>query len=369
MILTNKAILIIGTEPWCGPLVSKHHIAIELCKRNQVIYLDPALHLGALLRGQWPRLEYPEPYHDIQPQTLERLRPWQLPKSETVWLAGKMTEYLIEAQIRIRGFKPDLILSFDPSYVFLAGRWQTPFIFYSVDTQSNTQAEARALSEADLVIAATDVLYHRYLGRARELKYLPHGITADALTDHARPIPADMAALPRPIAGFVGSINAHLDISLIEQVARAKPDVSIVFIGPYNKESYGGGIPDESLVRLKRLPNVHLVGSKPSEQLGAYISACDIGIVPYDLKHPRVHFSLHKTLQYLTLGKAIITTCSLPEGTHVPGVYVGENAEAFADAMIKALADQSESVATEYRVFAQQHGWDKRIAQLQEWLA
>jgi hypothetical protein len=368
MILTNKAILVIGTEPWCGPLLSKHHIVIELCKRNQVMYVEPAFHAGSLLRGRWPRLDYPEFYHNIQPNSLKRLRPWRLPKSESVRLAGKMSEYLVEAQIRGRGFKPDLILSFHPTYVFLAGYWRAPFVFYSVDTQLDAAAEARALAGSDLVVAATDVLYQRYIGRARKLKYLPHGIDVDALIDQAKQVPADMVALPRPIAGFVGSVNLHLDIPLIEQVAHARPSASLVLIGPYSRGSYGDGMPDELLVRLRRLPNVHLMGPKPSEQLGAYINACDIGIVPYDLNHPRVHFSLHKTLQYMALGKAVVTTCALPKDTSVPGVYVGANAETFVAAMDRSLAEQSVSTAVEYRAFAQQHTWNRRVSQLEEWL-
>ncbi len=369
MDLTDKAILVIGTEPWCGPLVSKHHIVIELCKLNQVLYLEPGAHLGSLLRGQWSRLEYPEHYHDIQPESLKRLRPWRLPKTESVRLVGKLTEYLMEARIRGRGFTPDLILSFDPAYVFLGGRWRAPFVFFSVDTQLNAAAEARALADSDLVVAATDVLYRRYLGRTRKLRYLPHGVDVDALTQRAEHVPVDMESLPRPIAGFAGSVNLHLDISLIEQIAQARPNMSFALIGPYSIGSYGGGMPDDLLLRLQHLPNVHLIGPKPTEQLGAYINACDIGIVPYDLNHPRVHFSFHKTLQYLALGKAVVTTCTPPEDTRVPGVYVGEGAVAFGEAMDRALTDQSADTAAEYRAFARQHGWDKRIAQLQEWLA
>lgn len=368
MILTNKTVLVIGTEPWCGPLVSKHHIVIELCKRNQVVYVEPAFHLGTLLRGRWSHLEYPEHYHDIQPETLKRLRPWHLPKNESVRLAGKITEYLTEARIRSLGFKPDLILSFDPTYVFLAGHWQAPFVFYSVDTQLNTVAEGRALAESDLVVVATDVLYQRYLGRTRELKHLPHGIDVETLTKDADQVPDDMKLLPRPIACFIGSVNLHLNISLIEQMAYARPNISLALVGPYDKGMYGGGLPDELLMRLRRLPNVHLIGPKPSGQMGAYINACDIGIVPYDLNHPRVHFSLHKTLQYMALGKAVVTTCALTEDTQLPGVYVGEHAEAFVAAMDRAISVQSTSTATEYREFARQHSWEKRVAQLQDWL-
>lgn len=368
MILSNKAVLVIGTEPWYGPLVSKHHLVIELCKRNQVVYIEPAYHMGNLARGRLPQDRYPEYYHDIHPPGLTRLKPWRFPKSESFRLIERLSEGVAWTQIRAHRFSPDLIISFDPAYLFLAGHWPVPFVFYSVDTQGNTAAEARALAESDLVVAATDVLYQRYSGRTRQLRYLPHGINVDDLTAQADRVPADIAGLTRPVAMFVGAVSLHLDVALIAGIAQARPDASIVLIGPYATGSFGGGLPKESLLHLRRYPNVHLMGPRSTEQLGAYINACDIGIVPYNLRHSRVHFSYHKTLQYLALGKPVVTTCVLPANLHVPGVYVGDTRASFLSGMEKALAQQSPGQADVLRAFARQQTWDKRLVQLAEWL-
>jgi hypothetical protein len=47
------------------------------------------------------------------------------------------------------------------------------------------------------LVAATDVLYHGYLGRARNLMYLPHGVSLETLAVSGQ-VPADLAELPRP---------------------------------------------------------------------------------------------------------------------------------------------------------------------------
>ena len=49
------------------------------------------------------------------------------------------------------------------------------------------------------------------------------------------PSPADQAALPRPRLGFYGVIDERIDLELLAAVADARPDWSIVMVGPVVK--------------------------------------------------------------------------------------------------------------------------------------
>jgi len=367
--LSSQSILVIGTESWFGPLLSKQHVVLELCKRNKVLYMEPFYHLGSLLRGHLPHRLSHEPYHDEQPPTLHRLTPLRLPKSQALPWVRRLSETIVLAQLRFRRFRPDVVLSFNPYFAFLAGRWEAPFVYYCVDTQPDEAAEAETLTRADLVVAATEVLYQRFKGRTRRLKYLPHGVNIDALNANAGDLPPEMVALPHPVAGFVGAIGPFLDTTLIEQLAQARPDLSLVLVGPYEKGSFGGGLAHEALARLRGLPNIHLLGPRPSEQLGAYINAFDVGIIPYHTSHPRVHFSYHKVLQYLALGKPVVTTCFASNAILPPHVTVAESHAAFVEAVGRALTCHDVSAAHECRAFARQHTWERRVAQLSDWIA
>ena len=367
--LSGQSILVIGTDSWFSPLLSKHHVVLELCKRNEVLYMEPFYHVGSLLRGYWPRTIYHEPYHDLQPPTLSRLTPLRLPKSQALPLVRRLSEAIVLAQLRARRFRPDVILSFSPSFAFLAGRWGAPFVYYCVDSLSNEVAEAETLTRADLVVAATEVLYQRFKGRTRRLEYLPHGVNLDALEASARYLPPEMAALPHPVAGFVGSVASQLDIALLEQLAQAYPNLSLVLVGPYEKDSFGGGLSDEALARLRALPNIHLLGPRPSEQLGAYINAFDVGLVANDTRHPRVHFSYSKVLQYLALGKPVVTTSFAQANTLPPHVTVAESHAAFVETVGRALTCHDASAAHTCRAFAREHTWERRVAQLSAWIA
>jgi hypothetical protein len=244
-----------------------------------------------------------------------------------------------------------------------------PFVFYSVDTEIDLAATAEALRQADLVVAASDTLYRRYLGRTRRLEYLPHGVNLEVLTRNADRTPADIAGLPHPVAGFIGALNQRLDLNVIEHLAQARPALSILLIGPYAPGSYGGGLSGPQLARLQRLANVHLLGAKPTGELGAYINALDVALVPYDVNHPGVHFDYHKTLQVLALGKPMVTTCSVPAYVAPPHVYAGQTPEAFVVGVDRALVEHDSAAAETCRQFAAQNTWQQRMRQLADWLA
>lgn len=368
MTLQGRSILLVSTEPWFGPLLSKHYVAEELARRNQVLFVDPAYNIADLARGRWPRAHFPERYHDLRPANLRRLRPWRLPKDRNYRLVGKVSHALVLAQLGASGFRPDLIVSFDPAYTFLLDRWRVPYVYYSVDSQIEPVPLADSLRRADLVIASSDTLYRRYHGRTRRLEFLAHGVNLEALTANAAQTPADMAALPRPRAGFVGALNDRLDVGLIEHLAAARPAYSIPLIGPYAPDEFGGGLNKTQLARLRRLPNVHLLGAKPLAALGAYINALDVSIVVYDARHPAVHFDYHKALQILALGKPMVTVCPIPAHLALPGVYSGQTPEAFTAAMDGALAQHDAATAEAGREFARQNTWARRGEQLAELL-
>ena len=77
---------------------------------------------------------------------------------------------------------------------------------------------------------------------------------------------ADIAGLPRPIAGYVGGLHQWVDQELIVEVARRLPHVTFAFVGPAQCD----------LAPLEACPNVTLLGGKPHAELPSYIREFDI---------------------------------------------------------------------------------------------
>ncbi|MBS1808083.1 MAG: glycosyltransferase [Acidobacteria bacterium] len=368
----GKKILVIGRESWFGPLLSKQHIVLELCRENEVIYVEPFFHLGWLLKGKLPQQVYHEPYHQLMPPSLTRLIPMRLPKSSTNKAARCWSEWLMLVQLWLKRFRPDVIISFSPYYAFLAKHWLAPFVFYAVDTvetEEGTKSEADTLAQADLVIAATEELYRRFKGKTHRLQYLPHGVSSTFLQTYAGKLPDDILRVRQPRVGFVGAVSQVIDIPLLIALAQARPDYSIVLVGPYEKQSFGGGLTPEALASLKVLPNVHLLGPRLSSEMGTYIKGFDVGIIPYDLSHPRIHFSYHKVLQYMALGKPVVTTCPASLEVLPPHVGVGNTLATFLDAIDYAIHHYDDATAKACCDFAKMHSWEQRLIQLSKWLS
>jgi hypothetical protein len=82
------------------------------------------------------------------------------------------------------------------------------------------------------------------------VRYLPNGVDlAVAKRARACTIPPDLACLPRPIVGYLGSYDSRLDWPLVTGIARARPTWSFAFVG--------GGY----TLPVDPPPNLHLMGN------------------------------------------------------------------------------------------------------------
>lgn len=374
--LTGKTIMVIGTDPWNSPLLSKHRLVLELCKQNQVIYVESLFYLGKIFRLEYWRQRGKNPlYHREYPASLSFAHSYRLPKSAYILLLRKISEQLFLLQLWLRQIRPDVIISFNPAFPFLAKR-NGVFVYYPVDSYGHPEASAESirsenetLALADLVTAGTDKLYRRFQGKTHHLEFLPHGVDTEALTAQLGHRPDDLQAIARPIIGFLGSLNFRLDLSLLEQIALNRPYWSLVLVGPYRQDDFGGGLPGHEIERLKRLPNIYLLGPRSSDQIGAYFGAFDVSIMPYDTAQPLVHFASHKPLQCLAVGTPVVTTCAAPTSILPPNTFVAEDPDTFIATIEQVLNSHTADIAQAYRQAAQAYTWKKRVAQLSQWLA
>src|SRR5207249_11422713 len=83
--------------------------------------------------------------------------------------------------------------------------------------------------------------------------------------------PADLAALARPVVGYIGALHKWFDQHLVAKLAARLPDVSFALVGP----AY------EDVSQLASCPNIHLFGQRPHADAPRYIKGFDVGLVPY----------------------------------------------------------------------------------------
>jgi UDP-galactopyranose mutase len=215
--------------------------------------------------------------------------------------------------------------------------------------------EKRLLEKADLVFTGGQSLYEAKKEKHKRVFAFPSSIDA-AHFKQARNIeaePEDQKSIARPRLGYCGVIDERLDIGLLGEAAKMRPDWKFIMIGPVVK------IREEDLPRHE---NIHYLGGKNYQELPAYLSGWDVALMPFALNESTKYISPTKTPEYLAAGKPVVSTpirdVIRPYG-ELGLVHIAETAEEFIAACEKALQEDSGKRIEQADEFLSQISWDK----------
>lgn len=218
-----------------------------------------------------------------------------------------------------------------------------------VDKDLVLPLERETLTSVDAVIATAQSLVAGKRAASGRGYYLPQGVSYDHFARRVPP-PSDIDAIPRPRIGFAGDLALRCDIGLLRSLALAHPDWSLVLVGPVNVDT-----------SPLRLPNVHILGSRPYATLPAYVQAFDVGLVPYILNAWTRAVDPLKTLEYLAAGIPVVSL-PLPEMyKYAPPVRIATGHDAVGVAIAQALAEPPSAVVSR-RALAREHNWEQRAS-------
>jgi UDP-galactopyranose mutase len=144
--------------------------------------------------------------------------------------------------------------------------------------------------------------------------------------------PADQAKLPWPRLGFYGVVDERMDLGLIAALADARPEWSVVIVGPVVKIDPAD---------LPRRPNLHYLGGKTYEELPRYLSGWDVALMPFAINESTRFISPTKTPEYLAGGRPVVSTPIVDVVRHygdLEAVKVGANHDEFITGCDQALA-------------------------------
>ncbi|MBX6316689.1 MAG: glycosyltransferase, partial [Isosphaeraceae bacterium] len=209
--------------------------------------------------------------------------------------------------------------------------------------------ERRAVREADLTVCVAhqraEVLRAAVPEAAERVRHLPHGTPSRFLGAAPQPIPAeppaDIAALPRPLLGYVGSLEDRVDWALLARLADAFPSGSLVLVGRPTPEGRAPWQADRR--RCLARPNVHAIGWRPQEAIDRYNRAFDVCLIPYRVDHPFNQACCPtKIMDSMGTGRPIVAT-ALPECRLYSHLFdVVPDADAFLNAVGSILATGSD---------------------------
>lgn len=288
------------------------------------------------------------------------------------WLNRTWLVHSIRRWMRAVGFARPVVWTFLPTPLAheLIGHLDPALtIYYCIDDLASSSPEARRITssevamfqKADLVFVTSEKLRARAAQTSPHVHFFPFGVRFHSFEEARlapRNTPADLAALTRPIVGYVGGMHQWIDQDLVVDVARRLPHVTFAFVGPEQCD----------LARLRACANIVLLGGKPHASLPAYIREFAVGIVPYRLSDYTSNVYPTKLNEYLSMGIPVVATDLIEirrfNIDHGEVVAIAANADAFAAAIERTLASPQADQAERRIEVARSNSWQSRIARM-----
>ncbi len=243
-----------------------------------------------------------------------------------------------------------------PHYIYLRDQLRPDVsLYYNVDdytlywprhAERIRELEREVVRSAEVTVCVArlraDELKAAVPEAAARIHHIPHGAPTPFLAD--RPLvrpgepPEDIAHLPRPLLGYIGSMEDRVDWDLMDRLARQFPRASIVVLGrpgsPVDRPWW------EACERFLARPNVHAIGWRPQEVLARYYQAFDLSLIPYRLDHPfNRACSPTKIMDAMGSGRPIVAT-AIPEcRLHAERFHVADDGDAFL-AAVRSILDR-----------------------------
>ena len=310
------------------------HVMTRLARTYQVIYFEEPVWIG---RDDLARLDY-QHCADSGVTVVTPCLPEGLPDAASV-LRG-----LVDGLIGDTASHKPVLWYYTPMMLGFSGHVDAALVVYDcMDELSNfrfappelADREAALLRRADVVFTGGYSLYEAKRGRHGNVHPFPSSVDK-AHFGQARNLPRDSAADQRLIAGpqlgYFGVIDERLDLQLLAALADARPEWSMIMVGPVVKIDPAD---------LPRRPNIHYLGGKSYDDLPAYLAGWDVALMPFAINESTRFISPTKTPEYLAGGKPVVSTAITDVVRHygdLDAVNIAADAAGFIAACEAALA-------------------------------
>lgn len=224
------------------------------------------------------------------------------------------------------------------------------------------EREDSIMKKSDLVICVSQSLHEIKSKHHENVVYLPHGVDFDrfreAVAENA-PL-EEVSHIPKPIAGYYGTMTANNDIELLLWCAIRLPKVSFVLAGQIVSGDYS---------KLAQLPNVYLLKKMPYEKIPFLCASFDVCLLQWKMTEWIRCCNPLKMMEYMASGRPLV---SVPIQEVVEKysdvVSVAYSKEEFSEAITWELQNDTPE-RSNFRVeIAKEHTWDNHVRDISKWI-
>ncbi len=362
-------VVMFNAVAWNSVVQRQHHFARGLAVRGHAVFwIDPALSPGRFWRTT-------RPLQEVAPGVFLVRLPGSAPDVYGMqWedaAVDEMAAALVQTAV-VYGLEKVVALVNYPRWQPLVTRlhercgWKV-----ASDCLDDQQAladlyetvlgryEERLIDEAELLITSSVVLQQRL--RSRESLLLHNGNDYDLFSSGSSV--GHLRDLPRPVIGFFGVLADWLDMELVNAAAKAFPEWTFVYIGPY---TFSREAVELAWLRCSVLPNIVVLPHMAPRRLAAHLAEFDVCTMPFRDIAVTQSMNPVKIYEYLAAGKPVVSR-DLPEVRHLLDsgaeglVALYATPGEFFERLREALAGDSDELRERRQRFARENDWAKRI--------
>jgi glycosyltransferase involved in cell wall biosynthesis len=379
MPLAGRGIVCVGFADWDTDLwTNQHHLLSRLARENTVLFVESlrlrrlqlaGRDLRRILRRLRRGLAGPR-----AADGLHVLSPLVLPlhgNRAVRAINARLLRALVVHAARRLGLRRPILWAYVPQAEALVDALDPSLVVYhcvddiaaqqGVDAAGFRAAERRFAARADLVLASSPPLAVRMRELSDNVLEAPNVADTDLFAQALQPGPVDPAldALPGSRIVFTGAVvTTKLDLGLLAELARLRPDWSFALVGPV-----GPGDPRADVSALEAVPNVHLLGARSYRELPEVLRGAAAAVIPYALNPLTASIFPMKVYEYLAAGLPVAAT-RLPSLAGVEGVAFADDAAGMAAALDGLLAADTPERRAERSARAAAHSWEARLQEI-----
>lgn len=383
----DVGVLAFVPDLWNDIWQTRHHVTSGLSWHYKVLWVSPPTYLETWLNGGLSTIlggrglqrvsDRFWAYAPRMPADYKRRSVREGPVATALrryhaWWMRRHVETIVRLTKEM-GFRRVILYVWRPEFVEYVSRIPHVLLCYHIDDEYSFspdqdmpigREETTLLQQADLVFIHSRSLMEKKGRINPNTHYVPNGVDFEHFRQAMKadlPEPDDLRKIPHPRIAYVGYVKRHLDLPLLREIARARPQWSLVIVGPVREEHADIAT---DVTALRALPNVHFLGSKPTADVPHYIKGVDVCLLPYRRTNYTKYIYPIKLHEYLACGKPVVATPidNLHEFEDV--LRFAETPTEWASVLTAALGDTGANAYGRRVTVAADNSWAKRVEQI-----
>jgi glycosyltransferase involved in cell wall biosynthesis len=367
-------IVSLNPDYWDGPRHNRHYFCQELSTRARVLFASPPFNIARVIDnlGKWT---LPKSGVRVLSPTLISYTPSKLlftnhrfPSADR-WMRERRVRTMRQT-MKTHGMRDPVLLVWHPQYRDLIGEFGERLVVYYVydqytgysgGTPTQSPAELELIAKADIVFVLSRQLFEDKKRHASKIVHLANAVDFELFSrsrDARTAIPADLAMIPGPRIGYIGTINEKVNLPVLEGVATAHPEWSVVLIG---RENYSKPNEKQRFLDLVARPNLHWLPYKPYDQVPSYIKGLDVCMMCYVVNGWTYYGDPSKLHEYLASGKPTIGNGLASIRDFADVVAIAETPEEWIAAIEAGLRESDQELTRRRIATAKANSYQARI--------